>query len=681
MASRLNLFASATALAALLLPALHASADATIRNGDRVAAGAPFSGFTLVFRPGSSEGADAATVMRALAPLNAALARGEIVQASNGAPVRDVTLGFGRGIAANMYSIVPSRAVDGAAGTQLLRALAKLPFLATVEPILRAQGSLVPNDPLYTAQWGLVSASYGINPQLAWDLTRGKGTTVAVLDSGIASHSDLNASIVPGYDFVSDLAYAHDGNGRDSDATDPGNWCDIPTHPGYRSYSNWHGLSMAGVVGATTHNGKYTAGVAPETRVMPVRVLGACNSGDSSDVADAISWSVGESVGTIAPLARDKIADVLNLSFSGRGLCPSDLQAAIDRAVTAGVTVVTSAGNDNADAALNFPGNCVGVINIGGTTAAGARWALSNYGDAVDFMAPADHIMMLEGWGNRSYETETYGFDDGTSASAAYVSGVVALLQSYRLLGGQPRLAPDEVWTALYLSSKSLPACGTGCGIGLVNTSGALDVGRRMGAPAAISVGSDGKARFQRYWGAPWTTVPGAVSVASAIPTRALGYVALGTNGRLYSRRSLHGGDWALVASNNTQTMTAIVDYQGGLLAFGTDGYLYRRADLSAPWVRSLYSPGFKSLSVSPDNTLVAVSHDGGVWTARDLQSFWSGQPLGRTVSSVAVLSNGVYLALDASGALFSRPSLDPALSWTQVSGASNLRTLGTLSH
>ncbi len=116
---------------------------------------------------------------------------------------------------------------------------------------------------------------------------------VAVIDTGITSHPDLNANILAGYDFISDAATVRDGNGRDSDPADEGDWnsdsgCAV-------SNSSWHGTHVAGTLSAVTNNTSSVADTALNAKVVPVRVLGRC-CGALSDISDAIVWAFGGSV-------------------------------------------------------------------------------------------------------------------------------------------------------------------------------------------------------------------------------------------------------------------------------------------------------------------------------------------------------------------------------------------------
>ena len=138
---------------------------------------------------------------------------------------------------------------------------AALASAALANPVL----AWVPNDTLYPEQWALKNASaHGIQAERAWDLADGETIVVAVLDSGVTPHSDLQPNLLPGYDFITALDNSVDGDGRDGDATDPGNArLEGECGAGWKSSgSTWHGTQVAGVIGAVADNAKGVAGVA-----------------------------------------------------------------------------------------------------------------------------------------------------------------------------------------------------------------------------------------------------------------------------------------------------------------------------------------------------------------------------------------------------------------------------------
>ena len=281
-----------------------------------------------------------------------------------------------------------NRKLDFRAAQAFMNQLRRDPAVEYVEIDKRLRPTFVPNDPYYNVnQWHYYEATGGIGMPAAWDLATGTGVVVAVLDSGITAHTDLAANLVSGYDFISDVFTANDGNGRDPDPSDPGDWveaddCDVgePAEP-----SSWHGTHVTGTIAAVTHNGVGVAGIAYNAKVMPVRVLGRCG-GWSSDIANAIIWVSGGAVPGVP--ANPNPVEVINMSLGGQGSCGVSTQAAINSAVAAGVTVVVSAGNEDDDAAGYEPANCNNVIAVAANNRAGAKSGFSNYGATVDITAP-----------------------------------------------------------------------------------------------------------------------------------------------------------------------------------------------------------------------------------------------------------------------------------------------------
>ena len=166
--------------------------------------------------------------------------------------------------------------------------------VAQVAQAAQASNQVVaPNDTLYPQQWNL-HGTKGLAAPEAWKTTQGAGVTVAVIDSGIVKHPDLDANVLPGYDFITEPSIARDGNGRDSDPTDQGNWeeAGVCGADAEASESNWHGTHVAGSIAAIMNNKRGIVGVAPNSKILPVRALGMCGGYDS-DIADAMVWAAG----------------------------------------------------------------------------------------------------------------------------------------------------------------------------------------------------------------------------------------------------------------------------------------------------------------------------------------------------------------------------------------------------
>ncbi len=362
------------------------------------------------------------------------------------------------------------RPLDRAEAELLMRRLAADPSVEYVEVDQLMQATLVPNDTRFSEQWGFGTSNASINVRPAWDKATGAGVVVAVIDTGITNHPDLNANLLPGYDFISDAAMARDGGGRDNNPNDEGDWyaanecgSGIPA-----SNSSWHGTHVAGTVAAVTNNSTGVAGTAFNAKVVPVRVLGKCG-GYTSDIADAIVWASGGTVSGVPANANP--AEVINMSLGGGGSCSTTYQTAINGAVSRGTTVVVAAGNSNTNVSSSVPANCANVIAVAATTSAGARASFSNYGTGIDISAPGQGILSTLNSGTTVPGSASYASYNGTSMAAPHVAGVVALIQSV----APTALSPAAIESLLKSTARPLPgACSGGCGAGIVDADAAV---------------------------------------------------------------------------------------------------------------------------------------------------------------------------------------------------------------
>lgn len=352
---------------------------------------------------------------------------------------------------------------------------------------------VTPLDALFKDQWYL-SSKYGINATNAWSKTMGsKNIVVAVLDSGITAHPDLDNQVVPGYDFVSDASSSNDGDGWDANNADPGDWSSTEA-------SSWHGTHVAGIIAAQSDSVGVT-GIAPNVKLQPIRALGI-NGGSSSDLIAALRWSAGISVAGVP--ANPTPAKVVNLSMGTDSYTPCRLrgqtlgatEVALAELKAAGVTVISAAGNFNVPANESYPGNCYPTINVGATAFSGDRATYSNYSVAdsngqmvgVDISAPGGDSKfpgdapvgskgkIVSTWndGRTVPGAPSYQGEEGTSMATPVVAGVVALIYSVK-----PNITFDQVWEVLKATVTKFPAGSTCevkniCGVGIVNAGAAV---------------------------------------------------------------------------------------------------------------------------------------------------------------------------------------------------------------
>jgi len=364
---------------------------------------------------------------------------------------------------------------------------------------------LVPNDAEYINQWHLHDPGTDLgaaNLPVAWDITTGSsGVVVAVIDTGLVRHADIDSNILdssgrvaPGYDFIVDIFLANDGNGRDADPSDPGDWAtqadvDNPTTPCIQvANSSWHGTHVAGIIGAQGNNSLGVTGIDWTAKILPVRVLGKCG-GYESYIIDGARWAAGLSV-TGVP-ANAKPAKVLNLSLGVAGACDLAVQAAITEINSAGAVIVVAAGNSNVNLATTpfTPASCSNVITVAAVNRDGDRAFYSNYGTAVKIAAPGGEWVSIPYDPNSILSTlnsgtttpvaspggDIYQYYQGTSMAAPVVSGAVALMRA-----ANPSFTPAQILSTLQSTARAFPVGGTTpctvstCGAGIIDAAAAV---------------------------------------------------------------------------------------------------------------------------------------------------------------------------------------------------------------
>jgi thermitase len=277
-----------------------------------------------------------------------------------------------------------------------------------------------PNDPDYGRQWALKQTDdHDIDAPEGWDIHVGSdNSTIAIIDTGVdLDHPDLQANIVPGYDFVNGDSTSDDDHG--------------------------HGTHVAGIAAAVGNNGVGIAGVNWTAGIMPLKVLDATGSGTSYDLSQAVYYAV------------DNGANVINMSLgapSSKWPCDwHDVEDAFNYTLDNGVLVVVAAGNDGQDG-VNCPAAYEQVVAVGSTTASDTRSAFSNYGPRLDIAAP----------GNTIYSTLPggYGSSSGTSMAAPHVAGLATLLWSF-----VPSLTDNQVRDIRLEAADDLyPSASDDCG-------------------------------------------------------------------------------------------------------------------------------------------------------------------------------------------------------------------------
>ena len=461
----------------------------------------------------------------------------------------------------------------GLSSAQLVRRLSSQPDVEWAVADERRYIRSAPNDPYFAAgqpgvtpavgQWyprapdaTLVSA---INALGAWAISTGSSqVTVAVLDTGVVyGHPDLAGKLYSGYDFVSDSATSNDGNARDADASDPGDFA-RPGECGYSQAvaSSWHGTQVAGLVGAATNNGIGIAGTGRDVMVLPVRVLGACG-GTDSDIIAAMRWAAGltSDVGGGSVVVNAHPAKVINLSLGSKGVCSQAYIDLMQELTAAGVTVVVAAGNE-AGLATDTPANCRGALAVAALRHIGTKVAFSSMGPEIAISAPGGNCVNLTGEclypiittsnaGTTGPTTSTYtnGSTDvsvGTSFAAPQVSGTIGLMLSLN-----PALSPAEIRSALQGSARTFPVSGAAPGVLQCQAPSSTAQGECYCSTSTCGAGMlDAAAALARINPAPTARIT--VDTSALVPSKSIFVSAAASTAA--GSRTLTGYQWTLLS-------------------------------------------------------------------------------------------------------------------------------------
>ena len=351
-------------------------------------------------------------------------------------------------------------------------------FLSEESPLSAAdekeEVSIESNDPFYSTSgsWG---QSYDdlwwlkrVKADQAWTYTRGAGATVAVIDTGLDyTHPDIAANL---WTNPGEIA----GNGIDDDRDgfidDVHGW-DYVNGDNDPMDDHGHGTHVSGIIAAAADNAEGIAGIAPESKIIPIKVLGSNGSGFVTDVISAIRYA--------AKLG----AQVINLSlgilknYLSKSL-KSAFESAVNYAKNRGTVVVAAAGNSNARVEDNYPSGIKDVIAVGAIDPNNQRAWFSNFGQLLDFVAPGVDVLSLKAagvsFGSSSVVDPDYVRASGTSMASPVVAGVVALLRAQN-----PNITYSQILDKLKRSAIDLGPSGfdINYGWGMVDAFGALALG------------------------------------------------------------------------------------------------------------------------------------------------------------------------------------------------------------
>lgn len=367
-----------------------------------------------------------------------------------------------------------------------LAALDEVPgAVISAEPDFIRQGLLIPNDPKFVdgTLWGLNQGNDAdIDAPEAWDTrATASGITVGVIDTGIRyTHQDLAANAWSNAGEIPGDGVDNDGNGYVDDVRG----IDAYNRDGDPMDDNGHGTHCAGTIGGVGNNGVGVAGVAWGVKLMALKFLSSTGSGADSDAVVCMDY------------ARIKGAKVLSCSWGGGG-AGATIQAAIERARSAGIVIVAAAGNESNNNDLNpsYPASYPhdNIIAVAATTATDGLASFSNYGaSSVDLGAPGSGIYSTVSSSDSSYATYS-----GTSMATPHVSGVMALLAAQ-----YPTDSYSSLISRLLNGTDAIPALAGKTKAGRLNLAKALV---STNAPPVLRPANDNFSSAESLAGPSWS--------------------------------------------------------------------------------------------------------------------------------------------------------------------------------
>ena len=305
---------------------------------------------------------------------------------------------------------------------------------STSEPIVSAQVEALGVDVGYAAQWGLQF----IHANEVWAISSGTGVVVAVIDSGSGPNPDLNSNILPGRAII---------RGRYIESA-------LDVDP------IGHGTHVAGIIAAQNNNDIGVAGVAPNAKILPIRILDAAGDGSASDLAIAIRYAVDQGV------------RVINLSLGGAQELTS-LVTALQYAADRNVLVVAAAGNGGPSSTVTYPAGDDLTLAVTAIDQLLNAPSFTQRGSYIDVTAPGVSICstvrdatIVDPSRRCAGASEPYITMSGTSMAAAFVSGVAALI-----ISAQPALTAIQVREVILATATDIGELGRDAtfGAGLIN--------------------------------------------------------------------------------------------------------------------------------------------------------------------------------------------------------------------